>query len=156
MTIKRCLFPTDFGPLAIAAAPLAQSLVNQLGASLDVLHVLRFIVPPPAPSEAPTLSPLGPLDDHVDKARALAQLTAFADHHFPALAQPPHTSLRIGAPMDEIIAHARESRADLLIVPTHADGILHRVIFGSVSKSILEHAPCPVLMIPAAAASAVA
>ena len=40
------------------------------------------------------------------------------------------------------------SRADLLVVGTHQRGPVGRLLFGSVSTSVLEHATCPVAVVP--------
>jgi nucleotide-binding universal stress UspA family protein len=40
------------------------------------------------------------------------------------------------------------SRADLLVVGTHQRGVLGRLVGGSVSTAILEHAKCPVAVVP--------
>ena len=47
-----------------------------------------------------------------------------------------------------------EKKPDLVVMGTHADGVLRRLVFGSVSKQVLESAPCGVLLVPLAAADA--
>jgi nucleotide-binding universal stress UspA family protein len=58
------------------------------------------------------------------------------------------TFLREGLPGDEIIATAREWRADLLIIGSHGRVGLERLFLGNMSEGVLRHAPCPVLVVP--------
>ena len=51
-----------------------------------------------------------------------------------------------GAPEQDVARAA--SRADLLVVGTHQRGVLGRLVGGSVSTAILEHATCPVAVVP--------
>jgi universal stress protein A len=53
-----------------------------------------------------------------------------------------------GRPAAEIIRHARESGADLIVLGTHGrTGIAH-VVLGSVAERVVQHARCPVLTVP--------
>lgn len=64
-------------------------------------------------------------------------------------AQGVETSLEVrrGHPAEEIIAAAREQRADLIAMATHGRTGLGRLLFGSVAEVVLRHAPVPVFMI---------
>ena len=52
--------------------------------------------------------------------------------------------LRVGVPYQEILAAARESGADLVVLATHGRGEIHRLLVGSVADRIIRMAPCPV------------
>src|SRR5262245_66633328 len=56
------------------------------------------------------------------------------------------TDVRRGEPVDEILAAARESRADLIIMTTHGRTGFARILFGSVAEGVLRHADVPVLL----------
>ncbi len=61
-------------------------------------------------------------------------------------------------PPSEDVAHrielaARESHADLIVMGTHGRRGVSRMMLGSVAERVLRLATCPVLMIPARAAS---
>lgn len=53
-----------------------------------------------------------------------------------------------GDPGAALCAHAEEVRADLLVVGTQHSGAVSRAVFGSVAGYVIDHAPCPVLVIP--------
>lgn len=53
-----------------------------------------------------------------------------------------------GEPIEEIVRHAREIEADLIVVGhKHVGSLAARWWRGSVSKSLIEHAPCSVLCV---------
>lgn len=54
----------------------------------------------------------------------------------------------VGDAVDEIVRHAREIGADLIVVGhKHLDSWAARWWRGSLSKSLIEHAPCSVLVV---------
>ncbi|HQS30196.1 MAG: universal stress protein [Polaromonas sp. 24-62-144] len=54
----------------------------------------------------------------------------------------------LGETVDEIVRYARKIEADLIVVGhRHLDGWAARWWRGSVSKSLIEHAPCSVLVV---------
>jgi nucleotide-binding universal stress UspA family protein len=57
-----------------------------------------------------------------------------------------------GNTVDTIIAKAKEG-FDLLVMATHGRGGLTHLMLGSVAEAVLHRAPCPVLLIPAKAAT---
>jgi len=48
-----------------------------------------------------------------------------------------------------VLVTASES-ADLLVLASHGEGHLHGLVIGSVAQHVLNHAECPVLLVPAA------
>jgi nucleotide-binding universal stress UspA family protein len=58
------------------------------------------------------------------------------------------TIIRHGSPSREICAAAAERRPRLVIMGTYGWGRVEQMVFGSVSESVLHHAPCPVLVVP--------
>jgi len=60
------------------------------------------------------------------------------------------SDVRVGVPHDTITHYARERNIDLIVIGSHARGMVNRIFFGSTSKAVLESALCPVLMVPLA------
>ena len=56
-----------------------------------------------------------------------------------------------GDPTETLVERTREG-LDLLVLGSRGYGPLRRVVFGSVSGKLLEHAECPVLVLPRSAA----
>ena len=54
-----------------------------------------------------------------------------------------------GDPAKELLAHAKESGADVIAVGSHGHGFVTRLVVGSVTTKLLRTATSPVLVIPA-------
>jgi len=139
----RILVATDFSAQSERAWTTARRLARALGADLTLVHVFGEGV----------LYSEGVLSSaHVRavfaSAREWAEKTlgewADAGRHDGVSVE---TSLRTGVPHAEIVAAAREMRADLIVVGTHGRGGLDRVLLGSVAERVLRLAPCPVLAV---------
>jgi nucleotide-binding universal stress UspA family protein len=61
---------------------------------------------------------------------------------------PSEITVRVatGDPATELISAARD--ADLLVVGSRGSGRLARLLIGSVSSKVAQHAPCPVVIVP--------
>lgn len=57
------------------------------------------------------------------------------------------TEVRAGAPDQVILEIAKEWKPDLIVVGSHGRGFWGRLTLGSVSDSIIHHAPCSVLVV---------
>jgi nucleotide-binding universal stress UspA family protein len=58
------------------------------------------------------------------------------------------TQVVIGDPGTELCVLAEQGSFDVIVVGSHGSGFLKRVLLGSVSHHVLQHAPCPVLVVP--------
>lgn len=146
--IRRILLPTDFSALAGRAAALAGSLAVALRAELHVLHVHQ---PPPAPTlDAPGSGFSPPLLARPEDLRPA--LDAFVATHLASTAAEIIKEVVVGAVSREIIDYSHRHSIDLIVIGTHARGVVKRILLGSTSKTVLEHAGCAVLMVPLSAA----
>lgn len=144
MKLERILLPTDFSELSERAADIACSLAQANAATVHVIHVGR---PVEIALEVPEIGILRrkvPPDEAVIKKR----LDEFAQKQLGDFGVSVRTVVASGKPADAIVRYAREERIDRIIIATHATGLLRRVFHGSVGKSVLEQAPCPVVMVP--------
>lgn len=57
------------------------------------------------------------------------------------------TEVLIGSPESRIVETAEEFGADLVVVGSHGYNSWERLLLGSVSDSVVHHAPCSVLVI---------
>ncbi len=58
--------------------------------------------------------------------------------------------VRVGVPADEIIRIARELQVSLIIIGCHGNSLrerLRRIFLGSISRRVLQLAPCPVMIV---------
>ena len=133
------LVPTDFSPPSLKALEYACALGKAFGATLHLLHVNDIAV------EVPTLAPLFSPGREMQR-RFLRRLEGIA-----AKASLPtrglHSHVRTGKAFNEVCAAARELGADLIILATHGYRGITRAMLGSTTERIVQHAPCPVLVV---------
>jgi nucleotide-binding universal stress UspA family protein len=146
VAIRQILLPTDFSVLADHAARYARSLAETYHASLHVLHVVSAVLVPVPGPEVGTVAMAVPSDGSVTEAEEALQ--HFVRKQLSGLAVPVVTRVLEGAPDLQISRYAAEAAIDLIVIGTHARGLVRRIFLGSVSKAVMEHAPCPVLMVP--------
>lgn len=51
---------------------------------------------------------------------------------------------------ENILAESRWLQADLIVMGSHHRGMLHDIVVGNLTREVLQHACCPVLVVPAA------
>lgn len=54
-----------------------------------------------------------------------------------------------GSTSDKLLDEAGRLPAELMVVGTHGKGALRHLLLGSVSRQIIAHAACPVVVVPA-------
>ena len=58
------------------------------------------------------------------------------------------TAMLVGRPDAEIVARATATGAELIVMGTHGRSGLAHALLGSVAERVVQHAPCPVLIVP--------
>jgi nucleotide-binding universal stress UspA family protein len=74
------------------------------------------------------------------------RIVANAEQRLRAAGRAAEVCIRGGLPAEQLIAAARELGADLIVVGSANRTGLDRLFLGSVSTSVLHHAPCSVLI----------
>jgi len=143
--LKHILWPTDFSTLSLEAAGFVRWLCQTCDAALHVIHV----VPPPTacavavalPAEVP-LSYSEP--ELLDACRR--RLEEVVRAHFADLRDVTREVLH-GNPWPVICEYAQQAQVDLVVVSTHGRTGLTHMVIGSTAERIVQHAPCPVLVV---------
>jgi nucleotide-binding universal stress UspA family protein len=144
---KRALVPLD----GSAAAETIIPFILEIAGPLDMAVVLLRVVQP-----APPVVIEG--SRHVEVEDAEARRIDAEEYLAPIAAElrgkgvRVETRVRRGAPVEEILAAAKEIGADLIAMSTHGRSGLGRLLFGSVAEAVLRHAEIPVLVHRATAA----
>jgi nucleotide-binding universal stress UspA family protein len=55
--------------------------------------------------------------------------------------------IRVGYPFDEIVAMADHLNVDLIVIGSRGLSGMTRLLVGSTAQRVVEHAPCPVLVV---------
>ena len=134
------LVPTDFSPESERAIEYASMLVKSFGGALHLVHVAE-------PEYARTLSSLL-------LRRSLPPVAEIEKYHRGALkmlanwhGMAAKVHVRRGRAFDEICRLAKEMHAQLIVISTHGRTGLKRVLIGSTAERVVQHAPCPVLVL---------
>lgn len=86
-------------------------------------------------------------EELLSKACALLALQGVETEHV----QRVQRVIRLGVPAEELVKVAQEFHVDLLVVGCRGNAFrerLRRFLFGSISRSLLATAPCPVMIVP--------
>jgi nucleotide-binding universal stress UspA family protein len=136
--------PLDGSQFAEQALPLALSIANRAGASLEVVqvHVLYAFQEP-----ACSWLPFDPTEDAIFKEYEQAYLDAIVRRLQKTALVPVTSFLASGMIVDGILDRVRTKPADLIVMTTHGRGPMSRFWLGSVAVELVRHGPAPILLV---------
>ena len=142
-------------------SPATQQMLRSVGEFLvpcspQLRLALLTVIPVPY-SAAPTLGkwsmtprPLPPtMEQRTSAERALRRAQVMVQQHSFAVDRLEKL-IRVGTPADEIVSIARELEVDCIVIGSRGGSLGQRVrrwLLGSTSRRVLEHAPCPVIIV---------
>jgi nucleotide-binding universal stress UspA family protein len=147
--MTKVLIATDGSDFAVTAAKKASEVLTPAAA----VTVLAVAPPAVLPAAAPATG-LDPLivtpeaTEEVEEALT-EEAQGWLDRTVEALGGRADRVLVHGDPASEICRVAEEGGFDVIVVGSHGFGLVKRVLLGSVSHHVLQHAPCPVLVVRA-------
>lgn len=139
--IKNILCPVDRSPSSLQAFGYAIALARWQSARLDLLEVVETASHVGA-SRAPRLDAV-PRETRKSLERDLRRVLVSRR----ASDLKVEIFMRKGNVVQEILAHARERRPDLVVIGSHGQSGVQRLVLGSVSEKVLRLATCPVLTV---------
>lgn len=139
--IKNVLCAVDRSPSSLQALGYAIAIARWQGARLNVLEVIEAPAPPHA--KRPPKQSEVPKDIRKSVETDLKRVLVARQTSDIKSA----ITVRAGNVAQEILAEAKSSRSDLLVMGTHGRGGLQRVVLGSVAERVLRLAPRPVLTV---------
>jgi nucleotide-binding universal stress UspA family protein len=138
---KRILVPVDFSDSSARALRHAAKRAAESGGSLIIMYVV--------PADYGWLgfgrNALRDLDRSLQR-QAADRLRAFAKENVGENV-PADLEVRIGQPAQEIVAAARESKCDSIMLSTRGLTGLDRYLIGSIADRVARLAPCPVVLV---------
>jgi nucleotide-binding universal stress UspA family protein len=138
----RVLLALDGSPSAQAAATLVRSLSWPEG---SVLHVVGVVEPPIEFATLPGVPARNTLD-----AAGSDELRRILDEAAEGLSSSSlavRRTIFVGRPASVIVGAAVELEVELIVVGNRGRGPLTSMVLGSVSAEVVDHAPCPVLVV---------
>jgi nucleotide-binding universal stress UspA family protein len=147
MEIQRILWPTDFSTLSRSALPFVNEMALRFSAAVDAVHAI-----PTLPTIAAAGSPDAPA---VSLTSYLSSMREQAEERLQKLVTDAvvdsidtHWEVLNGNPAYAIVNYASDRHSDLIILSTHGETGVTRLVFGSVAEKVVRLAKCPVLVIP--------
>lgn len=134
MELRNILFATDFGPGATRAAEYAFSLAQEHEARVTTLHIVQ-------PAVAHT--------EEGEKKVRQASIDRMKQFVRPECDDWCKTEFRVsfGDPAEEILRHARETNAELIVMGAKARKSLAGHVPLTVAYNVAAKATCPVLTV---------
>ena len=136
--IKRILLAYDGSDPAIKAFEAASDLASKYGAELHVLTVA------PAPEIGDEVETEAIIEQSRRRHHGLLDRLQHKAQHL-GIAIQPH--LLVGHPAQQIIDHAAQLKADVLVIGHRGHGALDRWKIGSVTHRVISYAECAVLVV---------
>ena len=133
----RALVAMDFTPASMAAGRLAAKLLAPDG-TLFVAHVCAFRG---VKERAGGLADVYRAGVRAKSDEAVRELRRRTSRRVEAV-------MLEGEPGAALVAHARRARCDLIALGGHEQGLMDRVLLGSVRTRVVRDAPCSVLIAP--------
>jgi nucleotide-binding universal stress UspA family protein len=130
--MKRILCPVDRSPSSLQAFDHAIALARWRGARLHLMEVIEAPNPYGVPTE--TRTDLKRDLERVLVARRVSDVKVTI-------------SLRQGNVVQEILAQAKASRSNLIVIGSHGRGGIQRLVLGSIAEKVLRLSTCPVLTV---------
>jgi nucleotide-binding universal stress UspA family protein len=139
----KILLATDGSDESDLAATTAAELAKSTDSELDVIYVLevepwhfppRELVKYPQRYEELREEGRRLCDEQVEKIKAAGGSVA-------------ESYLAVGRPADQIVAHAQDEGAGLIVMGSRGLGGIRRALMGSVSDAVVRHAHCPVMVV---------
>lgn len=141
--IRRVLLTTDLsessGRIFRGAVDLVQALATGDSVEMRVLLAVGDDLATPPPARMSVLQRIEANELRPFLERALGDDATV------------RTKVRVGDPARAILAEAAEWGADMVMVGSQGKGAVSRFLIGSVAESVVRHALCDVLVIPAKA-----
>jgi nucleotide-binding universal stress UspA family protein len=138
---RRILVPVDFSDSSARALRHATKRAAESGGSLIIVHVV--------PADYGWLGigrdELRDLDRSLQR-QAADRLRAFVDENVGDNVSAD-LEVRVGQPAEEVIAAARDSKCDSIMLSTRGLTGLDRYLIGSVAHRVAQRAPCPVVLL---------
>lgn len=149
----KVLFPTDGGKQSNAAIQAIERLALSEGDEIKVISVVDMALPMAIDIYGGFLPDTSDIEKSAreNAAKTVAEtaekLKAYTDSGRVTIS----TDILFGSPDSRIVETAEEWRADLIVVGSHGYSRWERLLLGSVSDSVVHHAPCSVLVVRAKA-----
>ncbi len=151
--MKNVLIALDYNPTAQKVAEAGFSMAKSMNAEVVLLHVISDPVFYSTSGYSPIMGfsgyiDVGPLQ--LDNVQGLKKTSLeFLDKSRQHLGDKSiKTLVGEGDISDSILQTAKEEHSDIIVVGSHSQKWLEKILIGSVTEKVLNHSSIPVLIVP--------
>ena len=145
----KLLFATDGAKQSTAAIEMLKHFALEDGDTIKVITVIDMALP----LDIDMFGGFAPDTSQIENAargnaaRILEETALVLRGFYGDRSIEITTETLFGSPDSRIVETAEEDRPDLIIIGSHGHSRWERLLIGSVSNSVVQHAPCSVLVV---------
>ena len=145
----KILFATDGAKQSDAAIEMLRNFALSDGDEIKVVTVVDMAVPMAIDLYGGYLPDTGELEKTAreNASKLLARTHEQIKSHFEGTRLSVSTEVLFGSPDSRIVETAEAIHPDLIVLGSHGYSRWERLLLGSVSDSVVHHAPCSVLIV---------
>jgi len=137
---NKVLVPIDGSNISIKAMQHAAEIASKMGATITLFHV---VTPLPSSIQS-TVYEKQLIDAILDNGKDILDM---AKNDLNSIDLAVDTEMVLGEPSFEICQKAKEGDFDLVVIGSRGLGELSGFIMGSISRRVVRHLHCPVLVV---------
>ena len=143
--MKTLLVPIDYSEESLKALEIALNIASRLGGQLLLCHVYQ----PPVLLSGEH-EPVFALPEYETKKNALRQLRTFVNivNTNAQNKVPLKFTVKAGDVVEQLLQLIQASDVSMVIIGTRGRASIVAKVFGTTSEELVQHAPCPVLIVP--------
>src|SRR4051812_12467417 len=147
----KVLLATDGSAAGSAAVDAVRTLRLDERDELKVISIVDMAIPAAIDIYGGYLPDTAELEKsaRVNAEKILIEATKRLNGFFPSNAPAITYDVLFGTPESRIVETAEQMRADMIVLGSHGYNAWERLLLGSVSNSVVHHAPCSVLVVRA-------
>lgn len=151
--IKKVLITLDYNQSAQKVAEVGYEIAHSMGAEITILHVLVDPIFYSDPEYSPILGFSGHLSSSPLILDSMEGLSVVVQKFLDKIKQHLGdeniiTLIKNGDFSDSILSTSIEMKADMIVMGSHSQKWLEKIVMGSVSENVLKSSKLPILIIP--------
>lgn len=145
----KILFATDGAKQSNAAAEMLRSFALSDGDEIKIVSVVDMAVPMAIDIYGGYLPDSGELEKTAreNASKLLEQTESTIKSYFEGKNLAISSEVLFGSPESRIVETAEAIHPDIIVLGSHGYSRWERLLLGSVSDSVVHHAPCSVLIV---------
>lgn len=145
----KILFATDGTKQSDAAAEMLRRFALSDGDEIKIVSVVDMAVPMAIDLYGGYLPDTSELEKTAreNAVKVLARTEQLIKSHFEGRNLAVSSEVLFGSPESRIVETAEAIRPDIIVLGSHGYSRWERLLLGSVSDSVVHHAPCSVLIV---------